>query len=139
MEDDETKRGKSDTGSKDWPRPDQIWAERFVQPVKFRRFTGSGRSGKPLIFIQFDLPPGQDQLAPNVYAILKELKHLDRSSERGEGLCPTGLKSESSARHKSGTLWSLPDNPVGRTACDILWAKLIDLAGHMESEQEKGR
>ena len=138
MEGDDSEQNNPDGWAKGFPRPDRMWTERFVQPVKFRRFTGRGRGSKPMIFIQFDLPPGQDQLDPNVYAVLKELKYLDRSPEHGGGQCPTGLSSMSSARHKPGTLWALPDNPVGRTAADIVAARLFDLARQMEQEGKSG-
>src|SRR5437868_2667182 len=98
------------------PRPDRVWSERFVPPVKFRRFTGRGFDGTQRIYIQFDLPPEQDRLDPRVYEILKELKYLDRSPEHGGGFTHTGLKAVSNGRQKAGSLWSLPDTPIGRTA-----------------------
>lgn len=121
------------------PPPDRMWAERFRHPVKFRRFTGRGFSGKPQIFFQFDIPPDQERLDPGVYEILQELKRLNRGTEHGMGQVPTHLKAVSNGRQKPGTLWTLPDSPVGRTAADVITARLTDLADQLKNNQTPTR
>lgn len=111
----------------------RTWKERYEQPVKYCRYTAPGFDGKPRIFFKFDLPPGQHMVDPEVYAILKELKHLDRSPERGGGVTHTGL------RNRNATLWHLPDTEIGRTAADIIGGKLRDLAHKMKQESGIGR
>jgi hypothetical protein len=83
---------------------------------------------------KFELAPGQSDLPQGVYDILHELKYLDRNpvTGHGSGRCPTGLAFNRSKKH--GRVWVLPDNPTGRTAADIIDAKLRDLAHKLERE-----
>ncbi len=112
------------------------WTQRTKGHVQYVRYTGKGYDGKDHIFFKFNLPAGQRLVGQPVFDILQEMKHLDRPTG---GRCPTGLKNVKGSQYPKGMLWQLPDNPVGRTAADIMDAKLGDLAHKMQEDEGKGR
>ncbi len=128
--DEEAKQGpeQPEAGSRAMRHPGRTWTERYQQPLKYCRYSDRGYDGKPRIYFKFDFPPGQHKVGDTVYAILKELKHLDRSPERGGGMTHTGL------RCNTASLWQLPDTPIGRTTADILDARLRELARQLEND-----
>jgi hypothetical protein len=107
------------------------WTQRTKGDVQYVRYTGKGYDGKEHIFFKFNLPVGQRLVGQPVFDILQELRTLDGY--------PTGLKNVKGRQYPKGMLWQLPDNPVGRTAADIIDAKLSDLAHQMESDQTRDR
>ena len=115
------------------------WTDRFTGPIRYRRYTDLDGGGKPSIFFKFELAPGLSDLPQEVYDILHQLKHLNRNPEHGKGTgrYPTGLEFQRSRKH--GRVWKLPDDSTGRTAADIIDARLLDLANKIEQEQAKGR
>jgi hypothetical protein len=99
--------------------------------VQYVRYTGKGYDGKEHIFLKFNLPAGVVKLDQPVFDILQELKTLDGY--------PTGLKNVKGIQYPKGVLWQLPANPVGRTAADLIDAKLSDLAHQIENGQGPAR
>ncbi len=120
-------------------RPGRSWTERFTGPIRYRRYTDLDGGGRPSIFFKFELTPGQSDLPQEVYDILHQLKYLDRNPKhgKGSGLYPTQLTFQRSKKH--GRVWGLPDDSTGRTAADILDAKLSDLADNIEQAQARAR
>jgi hypothetical protein len=127
------------TGRQDEKKPGFGWTVRITGPIRYRRYTDKDGGGRPSIFFKFELAPGQSDLPQEVYDILHELKYLNRNPEhgKGSGQYPTGLEFQRSRKH--GRVWKLPDDSTGRTAADIIDAKLSDLAHKMEQEQGKTR
>jgi hypothetical protein len=111
------------------------WTQR-TKRVQYVRYTGKGYDGKEHIFLRFNLPAGVVKLDQPVFDILQEMKHLDRPTG---GRCPTGLKNVKGSQYPKGMLWQLPDTPVGRTAADIIDAKLGELAHKMQEDEGKAR
>lgn len=104
------------------------WTVRLAGPVRYRRYTASDHLNRPTIFFEFDLPPGEREVPKDVYDVIKSMKYLHRSEDHGGGVRPTGLEN------RRGT-WRFPDTPVGRTAADVLDAKLAALAHRAEKQQ----
>lgn len=123
----------------DTAKPSRNWTQRSKGQFIYRRFTANDSIGRPSILFKFELAAGQTELPQAVYEILQSVKYLDRNPAHGfgTGLCPTGL---SFMRHKThGRVWRLPDNGVGRTAADIIDARLTDLAEKLHNEKGQGR
>ena len=121
-------------------RPGRSWTERLTGPIRYRRFTDIDAGGRPSLFFKFELAPGQSDLPQGVYDILHEMKFLKRTPgdlEHGDKPCPTGLAFNRSKKH--GRVWRMPDTPQGRTAADIIDAKLADLAAELSTEPQRGR
>jgi hypothetical protein len=120
-------------------RHGRSWTERFTGPIRYRRYTDLDGGGRPSIFFKFELAPGQSDLPQEVYDILHQLKHLDRNPKhgRGSGQYPTHLEFQRSKKH--GRVWKLPDDTTGRTAADIIDAKLSDLAHKLDRDQATSR
>jgi hypothetical protein len=123
-------------GKQEHEQPGWTWTRR-VGSVSYRRFTGLDGGDRPSIFFRFDLPSGQNELPQEIYDILHELKHLHRKAQHREGSQFTGLEFKRDPRH--GRVWRLPNDPTGRTAADIIDAKLADLAEKIEREQGPSR
>jgi len=117
--------------------PGRGWTERLTGSIRYRRFTDIDAGGRPSILFKFELAPGQNDLPQAVYDVLNQMKHLDGGSEHGGGNRHTGLTFNRSKKH--GRVWRLPDDPTGRTAADIIDAKLSDLAATLDSEQGQAR
>jgi hypothetical protein len=117
-------------------KPGRGWTERFTGPIRYRRFTDYDHSGRRAIFFKFEPAPGQGDQPQAVYDILQEMKHMQRGPGHGRGQQPTNLTFVRSKKH--GRVWRLPDDPVGRTAADIIDAKLQDLATQMEAGEGRG-
>ena len=60
-----------------------------------------------------------------------------RGRRNGGGQHHTGLAFNRSKKH--GRVWRLPDTPLGRTAADIIDAKLADLAAELADESGRDR
>lgn len=134
----ESKSGKEDgTNKAGGKRPGRGWTERFSGPIVYRRFTDYDGGGRPSIIFKFELAPGQSEMPRDVYEVLHQLKHLDRSPGHGRKPHFTGLEYTRDTRH--GRVWRLPDTPAGRTAADIIDAKLCDLAHKIEQATGQGR
>jgi hypothetical protein len=118
-------------------RPGRSWTERFSGQIRYRRFSDLDAGGRPSIFFKFELAPGQSDLPQGVYDILHELKHLQPRTGRDSKPQPTNLEFSRTKKH--GRVWRMPDNPQGRTAADIIDAKLADLAAKLEAEPDRGR
>jgi hypothetical protein len=118
-------------------QPGRSWTERFTGPIRYRRFTDIDAGGRPAILFKFELAPGQSDLPQEVYDILHQLKHLDPHPGHGTKPHFTGLTFNRSKKH--GRVWRLPDDPTGRTAADIIDAKLSVLAEKLDREQGMGR
>jgi hypothetical protein len=103
------------------------WTVRLTGPVRYRRYTGLNNANMPSIFFAFDAPPGQKEVPKDIYDVIKSVKHLVRGAEHGGGLHDTGLE------YRQG-IWRLPDTEFGRTAADVLDARLADLATKMERD-----
>lgn len=108
-------------------RVGRTWTERLVHPVKYRRYAANGAENKRYIYFEFELPQGETRIPQGAYDILKELTTL--------GHQPTGLKCVRGSGQVTGTLWKLPNTPLGRTTADIIDARLFDLAHRLEEEQ----
>lgn len=113
-------------------RTGRTWTERLVQPLKYRRYAANGAEGKRYIYFEFELPKGETRIPQAAYDILKEMTTMN-------GRTHTGLKCVRSSRQVTGTLWSLPNTPVGRAAAEVVDAKLLDLAHLLEAEQGHSR
>lgn len=113
------------------------WTKRLTGPIRYRRFTDLDAGGRPSIFFRFELAPGQSDLPQGVYDVLHELKHLKARPGRDSEPQPTHLEFTRTKKH--GRVWRMPDNPQGRTAADIIDAKLADLAAELGAEPERGR
>jgi hypothetical protein len=123
---------EQDAGDSAGKRPGRGWTERFTGPIRYRRYTDLDAGGRPSVIFRFELAPGQSDLPQAVYDVLHELKYLDRNPDfpQGGGKYPTGLGFNRDKKH--GRVWRLPDTPTGRTAADIIDAKLRDLAHDLE-------
>lgn len=108
------------------------WTVRLNGPVPYRRYSGLNEGNRETIFFEFDLPPGQREVPPEVYAVIKSVQYLERSPEHGGGRCNTGLECRRG-------IWQFPATHTGRTAADILDAKLADLAQQLDNEQSQTR
>jgi hypothetical protein len=117
--------------------PGRGWTKRLTGQIRYRRFTDLDGGGRPSIFFKFELAPGQSDLPQEVYDILHELKELKVRPGRDSQPTPTHL--EFSRTKKFGRVWRLPDNQKGRTAADIIDAKLSDLAATLDSEPGQTR
>lgn len=128
-----------DAGKSAGERPGRSWTERLSGPVRYRRFVDTDPAGRSRIFFKFELAPGQTELPQGVYDVLHELKYLNRNQDfpNGGGRYPTGLQFNRSKKH--GRVYVLPDNPTGRTAADIIDAKLADLAASLDHEPGQSR
>lgn len=104
------------------------WTVRVTGPIRYRRYTGLNQGGLPSIFFDFDLPPGQRDVPDDVYKVIKSVKQLPRPEGKGQGMRYTGLE------FRQG-IWRLPDDPLGRTAADVLDARLRELAERIEHDQ----
>jgi hypothetical protein len=114
------------------------WTQRFSGPIVYRRFSDIDAGGRPYIFFKFELPPGENNLPQPVKDILNDLKHLKRDPAGGHsGPSPTGLTYTRDRFH--GRVWKVADNEIGRTAADVIDARLTDLAEKLETEPAKGR
>lgn len=118
-------------------RRGRTWTERLGGSIRYRRYTDYDGGGRPSILFKFELAPGQSDLPQEVYDILHQLKYLDPSPGHGRKPHYTGLEFTRDTRH--GRVWRLPDDPTGRTAADIIDAKLSDLARNMDEKQSQGR
>jgi hypothetical protein len=120
-------------------RPGRSWTERFTGSVRYRRFTDTDPAGRPRIFFKFELAPGQTELPQGVYDVLHEMKYMARNLDfpNGGGKYPTGLQFNRSKKH--GRVYALPDNHTGRTAADIIDARLRELAATLDGEQGAAR
>ena len=122
-----------EAGQKRPRSPDRIFGRfvqtvRPIQPVKFKRFTALRSSDRrPSIIYTFELPPGETELDPAVYAVLK---HHQRTSHIGGG--HTGLKYERDQTH--GKCWTLPSDEFGRAVADRLDIDLLNIAAKMERD-----
>lgn len=134
MEREETEQGQGRRGQKPQPRS---WTQRTREPLRFRRYADKDHLGRPSIIYRFEPDHGQADLPEEVYRILQSLKHIVRGPEHGGGLVATGLEFKRDPKH--GRIWRLPDTPLGRTAADIIDAKLLDLAREMEAGEGRGR
>lgn len=108
------------------------WTVRITGPVRYRRYTATNHVNKPSIFFEFDLPPGQREVPKEIYDAIKSVQFLPRSPEHGGGVRATGLE------YRQG-IWRLPNNSLGRTAADMLDARLAELAERAEEQQGRGR
>ena len=119
-------------------KPGRGWTARLTGPIRYRRFTDSDAGGRPSIIFKFEKNPGSDtELSQEVWEVLQSMKKMDRGPEHGGGQHHTGLAFTRDKKH--GRVWRLPDNQTGRTAADIIDARLSDLADKMEQEPGKGR
>lgn len=125
-------RSSEESGEPAKQRKGRSWTERLSGPVRYRRFTDLDAIGRPSIFFRFELAPGQDDLPQEVYDVLREMKHLKARPGHGTKPCPTHLEFNRSRKH--GRVWRMPDDPTGRTAADIIDAKLSDLAERLADE-----
>ena len=130
-------RGSGESGEPTKRRGGRSWTERLAGPIRYHRFTDLDAIGRPSIFFRFELAPGQDDLPQGVYDVLREMKHLKARPGHGEKPCPTHLEFNRSRKH--GRVWRMPDDPTGRTAADIIDAKLADLAAELDAEPGRSR
>ena len=128
---------EQDDSDKKKDLPGRGWTARYSGQVRYRRFTDLDAGGRPSIFFKFEPAPGQLELPPEVYAVLKEMRYLDRDAEHGFGQRPTALTFNRSKKH--GRVWRMPDTPAGRTAADIIDGKLMDVAEKLDQEHARGR
>lgn len=125
-----------DVGNSADERPGRGWTERFG-PIRYRRFTDVDAGGRPSIFFKFELSPGQSEMPKEVWDILHSLRQIDRGPTHGGGRHYTGLQFNRSKKH--GRVWRLPDSQTGRTAADIIDARLADLITKIEEGKDHGR
>jgi hypothetical protein len=112
------------------------WTERFTGPVRYRRFTKKDDGGRPSIFIKVEEPTDGSKMPEEVWDIIRSVKYLDRGPEHGGGEHHTGLSFTRSRKY--GRAWRLPDTAIGRTAADIIDARLSEFAERLDRE-ERGR
>jgi hypothetical protein len=113
------------------------WTTRFTGQVRYRRYTDKDGGGRPAIIFKFELAPNQTELPQEVYAVLQEMKYLHRTPEDGGGRYRSGLIFTRDQKH--GRVWTLPDNPSGRFAADLIDGKLTAVAGKLDREEGPGR
>jgi hypothetical protein len=118
-------------------KPGRGWTTRFTGQVRYRRYTDWDDGGRAAIIIKFELAPNQTDLPQEVYDVLQEMKYLKLSQQDGGGRVRSGLEFKRSKTH--GRVWILPDNPAGRTAADVIDAKLLKLAEKLDREEGPDR
>jgi hypothetical protein len=123
---------ESKQGTEKTKKPGRSWTERYTGPIRYRRFTDIDAGGRPSIFFKFE---DDSALPPEVWDILRSMKRMDRGSAHGGGEHDTGLTFNRSKKH--GRVWRLPDHQTGRTAADIIDARLSELAQRIDDEQGK--
>lgn len=109
--------------SRAMPVKGRPWSERFVQPVKYARFTAKDASTKEKVMFKFELPEGQE--TPD-----GELLEVVRAHKQSPEGYPTGLHFENDRVH--GKVWKLPNDPLGRATADSLDEALDGLAKKIE-------
>ena len=112
------------------------WTDRYTGAIRYRRYTDLDGGGRPSILFKFELPPGQTELPQEVYAILQEMKHME--PRLGHGGKPQRSSLEFTRDTKHGRVWRLNDDPTGRTAADLIDAKLFELAERLDAERQGG-
>lgn len=110
----------------DWPSK-RSWTQRTSGPVQYIRYTDLGYDGTRRIFFSFKLSPGQTQLDPAIYAVMREHKTNENGYSTGLIGC-----------HR-GQLWSLPDHKHGRGTANRIDAVLQELAHKLEQEVHRAR
>jgi hypothetical protein len=107
------------------------WTVRLTGPLRYRRYTGHNEANRPTIYFEFDVPPGDQRLPDAVFQVIKSVQYLERGPRHGGGTFNSGLECRRG-------IWRFPDTPTGRTAADVLDAKLSELASKMDEPKEPG-
>lgn len=127
MQEPERDKSRNTLGLPGWTEQ-RGWTRRLTGQVQYRRFTAVHPDGTLRTCFQFKLLPGQTQLDPAVYAVMKH----HQTHEDGEH--PTGLTSK-----KGGTFWYLPAHDHGLAVADRIDMVLQEVANKLDREAGTGR
>lgn len=112
------------------PEQGRVWTSRIAGPIRYTRFESLDAGGRPYVFFRVDEPSGSGDVADQVFAVFRDMKHLTRTDG---GSYPTGLCFTRDRIH--GRVWKVPATPNGRVTADVLDAKLATLARQLERDQ----
>lgn len=119
--------------------PGRGWTERFLQPVKYRRFVLKDQRGDEQILFQVDLPAGQTKPPEDVVNAFRAHKYwkdgepygLAEDARTNDESYATGLTFGIHKKHPKA--WVLPNNQFGREVADSLDQALGELAKKIEA------
>lgn len=119
--------GNGHAAAQEKRNPIRGWTERYVHPVKYRRFTDDTLNA---ILFKFDLKPGEKLPPAEALDVMRAHKKDDLDQS-------TGLVFKDTRRH--GPVWIVPNDPEGRELADRIDMELNKVAKKLEAEQGNSR